>query len=119
MKRFFLLVLSLCLASFTYGANLDEWTDDQLCGWMQSSNIPKNISDEVNDRELYCKDGISTQEEINVVEVVVEVTVVEIIEVEKVVEAVPITSADEDLSFGIAEAKKGDFNSAIDYQPCL
>ena len=79
MKRFFLLALSLGLASFAYGDNLDEWTDDQLCGWMQSSDIPKNISDEVSDRDLYCKDGISTQEEVNVVEVVVEVTVVEII----------------------------------------
>tara|TARA_B110000008_G_scaffold270571_1_gene300968 strand:- start:955 stop:1779 length:825 start_codon:yes stop_codon:yes gene_type:complete len=114
MKKYSLiLLLNMSLVALAHADNhIDDWTDNQLCGWMQSSAIPKYISDEVGERELYCIDGISSDEEVNVVEVVVELTVVE---VEKEVEEEPITSANEDLSFGISAAKQGDFNGAIDY----
>ena len=121
-KLLFFALFYLAFTSQSYAdTHIDSWTDNQLCGWMQSSDIPKYISDEVNERELYCVDGVSSEEEVNVVEVVVEVTVVEVVEVEKEVELSEepkpevITTADEDLSLGIAIAKQGDFNSAIEY----
>ena len=123
MKHFsFFVLLYAAFTTLAYAdTHIDSWTDNQLCGWMQSSDIPKYISDEVNERELYCIDGVSTEEEVNVVEVLVEVTVVEVVEVEKEVESKEepepevITTADEDLSLGIPIAKQGDFNSANEY----
>ena len=43
------------------GANanyLTEWSNDDLCGWMESTSIPKFILDEVDKREILCYGGI-------------------------------------------------------------
>ena len=43
------------------GANanyLSNWSNDNLCGWMESSSPPKNILDEVDKREILCSGGI-------------------------------------------------------------
>ena len=37
---------------------LSEWSNDDLCGWMNSTSIPKNILDEVDKREILCYGGI-------------------------------------------------------------
>ena len=37
---------------------LSEWSNDDLCGWMNSTLIPKNILDEVDNREILCHGGI-------------------------------------------------------------
>ena len=37
---------------------LSEWSNDDLCGWMNSTSIPKNILDEVDEREILCFGGI-------------------------------------------------------------
>ena len=37
---------------------LSEWSNDDLCGWMNSTSIPKNILDEVDKREILCFGGI-------------------------------------------------------------
>ena len=37
---------------------LSEWSNDNLCGWMNSTSIPKNILDEVDKREILCYGGI-------------------------------------------------------------
>ena len=37
---------------------LSEWSNDDLCGWMNSTSIPKNILDEVDKREILCSGGI-------------------------------------------------------------
>ena len=45
------------------GANanyLSNWSNDNLCGWMESSSPPKNILDEVNKRGILCYGGIET-----------------------------------------------------------
>ena len=47
------------LISFSANANfLTEWSNDDLCGWMESTSIPKNILDEVDKREILCYGGI-------------------------------------------------------------
>ena len=45
------------------GANanyLSNWSNDNLCGWMESSSPPKNILDEVDKRGILCYGGIET-----------------------------------------------------------
>ena len=121
MKKFFLLVmLSLGLTSVSYGDYLDDWTDDQLCGWMDQLFPPAYMAAEVKERGIICEGGVAVEEEVKVVEVVVEVTVVKVVEVVEVVEEVVevvevVTSSDEDLSLGISAAKEGDYNSAVDF----
>ena len=53
MKR--LLLLFLCnLAGISYALNFDEWTDEDLCRWTDSTSIPPAISYEIDSRQLSC-----------------------------------------------------------------
>ena len=45
--------------SLSANANyLSDWSNDNLCGWMESASIPKYIQDEVDKREILCYGGI-------------------------------------------------------------
>ena len=47
------------LISLNANANyLSEWSNDDLCGWMESTTIPEYILDEVGRREILCYGGI-------------------------------------------------------------
>ena len=47
------------LISLSANANyLSEWSNDDLCGWMDSTSIPEYILDEVDKREILCYGGI-------------------------------------------------------------
>ena len=47
------------LISLSANANyLSEWSNDDLCGWMESTSIPEYIIDEVDKREILCSGGI-------------------------------------------------------------
>ena len=47
------------LISLSANANsLSEWSNDDLCGWMESTSIPEYILDEVDNREILCSGGI-------------------------------------------------------------
>ena len=60
MKKLLLLILlSLGLTTISYGAYLDNWTDNELCGWVDNPLPPRHIIDEVNVRGLYCEDGVA------------------------------------------------------------
>ena len=60
MKKLLLLLLfSLGLTSISYAGYLDDWTDDQLCGWMDNPPPPAHIVAEVNMKGLYCDGGIA------------------------------------------------------------
>ena len=52
-KPFLLLLLSLGLASISYGGYLDNWTDNELCGWMDNPLPPAHIIAKVNMREVF------------------------------------------------------------------
>ena len=55
MKKLFLLILlSLGLTSISLAGYLDDWTDDQLCGWMDNPSPPEHILAEVKKRGLSC-----------------------------------------------------------------
>ena len=55
MKKLLLtLLLSLGLTTISSAGYLDDWTDDQLCGWMDNPSPPDYMVDEVKKRELSC-----------------------------------------------------------------
>ena len=47
------------LISLSANANyLSEWSNDDLCGWMESTSTPEYILNEVSRREILCSLGI-------------------------------------------------------------
>jgi len=52
------LFIGLLISLSTVADFLSEWSNDDLCGWMESTSIPEYILDEVNKRELLCSGGI-------------------------------------------------------------
>jgi len=65
MKKLLLfLLLSLGLTSISYGDYLDDWTDDQLCGWMDNPSPPDYMVAEVKERGLGCGDRHTIVEQV-------------------------------------------------------
>jgi len=58
MKSRYLIAFVLVFASTSYGALLDDWSNDDLCGWMESSATPEYIQTEVQKREIICYAGV-------------------------------------------------------------
>ena len=62
MKKLFLLViLSFGLTSVSYGNYLDDWTNDQLCGWMDKPSPPAHIAAEVQERGISCEGRVAAK----------------------------------------------------------
>ena len=57
MKRY-LILFALSFASYSYGNLLDDWSNDDLCGWMESAATPEYIQTEVLKREIICYGGV-------------------------------------------------------------
>jgi hypothetical protein len=51
-KYLFLFLISL--ASLSYANYLDDWTDEDLCRWMDAALIPEHISQEIYTRKIVC-----------------------------------------------------------------
>ena len=58
MKNRYLIAFFLGFASSSHGALLDDWSNDDLCGWMESSATPEYIQTEVQKREIICYAGV-------------------------------------------------------------
>ena len=58
MKKLFVTTLVASFSISVCAGYLDDWSNDDLCGWMESSSTPKNILDEVDKREILCYGGI-------------------------------------------------------------
>ena len=58
MNKMLLIFLATVLTSASYAAYLDDWSNDDLCGWMDSTNTPEYIQKEVDKREILCYGGI-------------------------------------------------------------
>ncbi|MDC0599184.1 transposase [Candidatus Pseudothioglobus singularis] len=57
MKKY-LILFALSFASSSYGNLVDDWSNDDLCGWMESTATPEYIQAEVLKREIICYGGI-------------------------------------------------------------
>ena len=51
-KISFLFLISLM--SISYANYLDDWTDEDLCRWMDAALIPEHISEEMYARKVAC-----------------------------------------------------------------
>ena len=54
MIRIYLFLLLTSIVSLSYANYLDDWTDDDLCRWMDAAFIPEHISDEIYARKVVC-----------------------------------------------------------------
>ena len=54
MNKFFLPIILVNLISISYANYLDDWSNEDLCRWMDADLIPEHISDEANMRDLSC-----------------------------------------------------------------
>jgi len=54
MNKFFLTIIIFNLNSISYANYLDDWSNEDLCRWMDADLIPEYISDEANMRDLSC-----------------------------------------------------------------
>ena len=57
MNKLQIFFLISSLTSTTYAAYLDDWSNDDLCGWMDSASAPEYIQIEVEKREILCHGG--------------------------------------------------------------
>ena len=58
MKSRYLIAFVLGFASTSHGALLDDWSNYDFCGWMESSATPEYIQTEVQKREIICYAGV-------------------------------------------------------------
>ena len=58
MKKILVTFLAVGLTSTIYAAYLDDWSNDDLCGWMDSASTPEHIQKEVEKREILCYGGV-------------------------------------------------------------
>ena len=53
LKKYSFLFL-ISLISISYANYLDDWTDEDLCRWLDAALIPEHISDEIYARQVVC-----------------------------------------------------------------
>ena len=58
MKKIVVIFMASGLTCGTYAAYLDDWSNDDLCGWMDSTSAPEYIQREVDKREILCYGGV-------------------------------------------------------------
>ena len=58
MNKLQIFFLISSLTSATYAAYLDDWSNDDLCGWTHSASVPEYIKIEVEKRKLLCHGGL-------------------------------------------------------------
>ena len=58
MRKILVIFLVSGLTSAAYAAYLDNWSNDDLCGWMDSTSVPEHIQKEAEKREILCYGGI-------------------------------------------------------------
>jgi len=54
MQKLLLLLILSFFSSISLAGYLDDWTNDQLCGWMDNPSPPEHIVTEVKNRGLSC-----------------------------------------------------------------
>ena len=58
MKKLISIIFIPSLLSISHASIIDDWSNNDLCGWMQSTSIPKYILNEVNKRKILCSGGV-------------------------------------------------------------
>ena len=58
MKTRFFLIFSIVTTGLSYADYLDDWTNNDLCSWMEKPSPPSYMVEEVNKRAINCAGGI-------------------------------------------------------------
>ena len=54
MIKKYLFLFLISFTSLSYANYLDDWTDEDLCRWMDAALIPEHISQEIYTRKIVC-----------------------------------------------------------------
>ena len=57
MQKLISMLFITSFISVSYAGYLDDWSNDDLCGWMASSPTPEYIQTEVKTRKIICYAG--------------------------------------------------------------
>ncbi len=57
MKKIIILFLSISCVNVSLANDLSDWTDEDLCRWVDSVSIPEPISQEISLRDVICYDN--------------------------------------------------------------
>ena len=58
MQKLISILFITSLINVTHAGYLDDWSNNDLCGWMESTSVPRYILDEVDKREILCSGGL-------------------------------------------------------------
>ena len=62
MIKIYLFLFLSRIVNLSYANYLDDWTDEDLCGWMDAALIPEHISEEIYTRKVVCFNNSETIE---------------------------------------------------------
>mgnify|MGYP000002156296 FL=1 len=62
MKKLQFIILASSFITPSFAGYFDDWSNNDLCGWMNSSSVPQNIQTEVAYRGLLCYAGLEVDE---------------------------------------------------------
>ena len=54
MKKIFLSIFLICLSVMSSAQNFDDWSNEDLCRWIDAVKVPDPILSEIEVRELVC-----------------------------------------------------------------
>ena len=54
MKKIFLSIFLICLSVMSSAQNFDDWSNEDLCRWIDAVIVPDPILSEIEVRELVC-----------------------------------------------------------------
>ena len=54
MKKLIILITSLTICSVSYAKSLDDWSNEDLCRWIDAVQVPDPILLEIEVRDLVC-----------------------------------------------------------------
>jgi len=62
MLKKYLFLFLISLANLSYANYLNDWTDEDLCRWMDAALIPEHIAEEIYTRKVVCFNNSETIE---------------------------------------------------------
>ena len=62
MIKIYLFLFLSSIVSLSHANFLDDWTDEDLCRWMDAASIPEHISEEIYTRKTICPNDFEVTE---------------------------------------------------------
>ena len=62
MKKILLFVFTFVLSTTSFAEDLSNWSNEDLCRWIDTLSIPEPISVEINMREVVCYDVLGSSQ---------------------------------------------------------